>query len=267
MKYHAYRPTKLNGIVDQIWEMEIPSACRYTILPEGKVQLLFPLHQSLDISARKISNAENPMRNFSSFLSGLHTKPLKLNFERFHTFGIQMKPIAAKAIFGLPLYEIRDYFVEGDIVLKNIRMMEDRLQTRSSFQERALWFENFLLKLITETPDLHLAIRLDKAIHQFISQKKDKDQSIEDMLGYSRTQTFRLFNTWFGTSPHSYLQLCQFIRSLDSLHRSPARLGDIAFANGFYDQAHFIRTFRKFADMSPGAYRKQMTDFPGQLFS
>jgi AraC-like DNA-binding protein len=58
----------------------------------------------------------------------------------------------------------------------------------------------------------------------------------------------------------------QFIRSVEALHNPTAKLGDVAFSSGFYDQAHFIRSFKDFADMTPGAYRKQMTNRPGQLF-
>lgn len=267
MLYNSYIPTKLNDIVEQIWEIEIPFKSNYTILPSGNVELLFPLYHDIDISANKITASENPVRNCTSFLSGLHTKPLKMAFDRFHTFGVQMKPIAAKAIFGIPLCEIRNYFVEGDIILDNISIMEDQLHSKTNFIERAQWFEQFLLKRINETPDLHLAIRLEQAIKKHINQKGNgSKKSIEDMMGYSRTQTYRIFNTWFGTSSHSYLKLLQFIRAVESLHTPTVKLVDIALKNGYYDQSHFIRTFHDFADITPGEYRKIMSYLPGQLF-
>lgn len=266
MQYQSYVPSKLGGIVEKIWELEIQCEGKYTILPEGIVQLLFPLYQDVNIEAKKISQDENPMRKYSCFLSGLHTKPLKTNFNRFHTFGVQIRPVAVKAIFGMPLCEIRDYFVEGKIVLDKVRFIEDQLNSKSSFLERARWIENFLLKLIDETPDLHMALRLDQAIHNNLYKFNSSKKDLRDIMGYSRTQTYRLFNAWFGTSSHSYLKLMQFVRTVESLHNRAAKLGDIGLANGYYDQAHFIRDFRHFADMTPGAYRQQMSNFPGQLF-
>ena len=267
MKFNTYIPTKLTGLVDLIWEQEIPVQSNYTILPSGKVELIFPLYRNIDLTARKIHAHENPMNNYSCFLSGLHTRPLKTTFDRFHTFGIQMKPVAVKALFGLPLCKIVDYFIEGEVVFDTISIMEDKLHSINNFSERAQWFENFLLKKINETADLHNAINLDRAIKKYIVQKQNgSSKTIEDQLGYSRTQTFRLFNDWFGISAHSYQKLLKFIRTVESLHNRNVRLIDIGYDNGYYDQSHFIRTFEEFSDMTPGEYRKQMTLFPGQIF-
>lgn len=267
MKFNAYIPTKLNGIVDLIWEHEIPFPGRYTVLPSGKVELLFPLYHSVDLAAKQILPNDNPVNNYSCFLSGLHTRPLKMTFDKFHTFGIQMKPVAVKALFGIPLCEIRDYFVDGDIIMTTVRMMEDKLHSTKSFEEKAHWFENFLLSKMNETAEMHTAIQLDKAMKKYFNQKQSGSfKSIEDLLGYSRTQTFRLFNDWFGISAHSYQKLLQFIKTVESLHNPQAKLNDAGLENGFYDQSHFIRSFHEFADMTPGEYRKQMTGLPGQIF-
>lgn len=268
MNIHSYIPTKLTGIVDLIWEHEFPSPGGYTVLPSGKIELLFPLYHEVDLAAKKILPNENPVNNHSCFLSGLHTKPLKMSFDKFHTFGIQMKPVAVKALFGMPLCEIRNYFVEGNIILSEIQLMEDMLHAKSTFSERAQWFENFLLKKINETAELNMAISLDKTLNKYIAKKhRSSFNKIENLMGYSRTHTYRLFNDWFGISAHSYQRLKRFIRTTESLHNRKAKLTDIALDSGYYDQAHFIRTFREFADMTPGEYRAQMTHLPGQLFS
>jgi imidazolonepropionase-like amidohydrolase/AraC-like DNA-binding protein len=218
------------------------------------------------IEAVKISPNDNPVNNYSCFLSGMHTKPLKMTFDRFHAFGIQMKPVAVKAIFGIPLCKIRDYFIDGDVLLTTLSTMEDKLHSSESFVEKAQWFENFMLKKINETTDLHTALHLDKAIKNIlIGHHQNSSKSIENLMGYSRTQTYRLFNDWFGMSAHSYQKLSQFIRSVEGLHNKSEKLFDVGLNNGYYDQAHFIRSFQEFADMTPGEYRKQMTGFPGQI--
>lgn len=267
MKINAYIPAKLNGIVDLIWEHEMYAPGSYTILPSGKVEIIFPIIPVKQIKAIKISSNDNPMNNFPCFLSGLHIRPLKMTFERFQTFGIQMKPVAVKALFGMPLCEIRNYYVEGSLVFDAINMMEDKLHTIDNFLDRAKWFELFLLSKINETPDLHSAIRLDCSIRKFIREKHNgSDKSFLDVTGYSRTQTFRLFNEWFGISAHSYQKLQQFISATESLHNPALKLTDVGFENGFYDQSHFIRVFQEFAEMTPGEYRRQMSELPGLLF-
>lgn len=267
MKYNTYIPTNLTGIVDLIWEQEIPHPGRFTVLPSGKVELIFPFHPIENLDAVKIGAQDNPVNNYSCFLSGLHTKPLKMTFEKFHAFGVQMKPVAVKALFSIPLYEIRNYFVEGTDIFETIRMIEYQIHSKQSFAERAQWFENFLLKKIHETADLHMAINFDKAVKKHINQKQNgSSKTIQDIMGYSRTQTFRLCNEWFGISAHSYEKLLQFIRSVETLHNIDLKLTDTGLANGYYDQAHFIRNFQEFAEMTPGEYRKQMSALPGQIF-
>lgn len=267
MTFNAYIPTKLTGIVDLIWEYEIAKPGKMTVLPSGKIELIFPFVPISTLEAIKIAQHDNPVNNHSCFISGLHTKPLKMTFDHFHTFGIQMKPVAMKALFGIPLSEIRNYFIEGDVVFDTVRVMKAELHSRKSFVERAEWFENFLHKKINETNELHIAINLDKAIKkQLISNINGPPKSIQDIMGYSRTQTFRLFNEWFGISAHTYQKLHQFINATESLHDTGKKLTDIGFENGFYDQSHFIRTFHEFADMTPGEYRKQMSPLPGQIF-
>jgi AraC-like DNA-binding protein len=267
MELYSYIPTKLTGIVDLIWEHKMTVPGNYTVLPSGKVEIIFPITPVRQLQAVKIAPNDNPVNNHSCFLSGLHTKPLKVTFDQFHTFGIQMKPVAVKALFGIPLCEIRDYFVEGSLVFDTVNMMEEKLQTCESFIHRAKWFESFLLTKINETPDLHIAINLDRMIRKFICQEHDgSGKSIQDLMGYSRTHTYRLFNDWFGLSVQSYQKLLQFIRATETLHNPSLKLTEVGLDIGYFDQSHFIRTFQEFAEMTPGGYRKQMTSIPGILF-
>ena len=107
LKFNSYIPTKLTGIVELIWEQEIFDPGRFTVLPSGKVELILPIHPIANLEAIKIGSQDNPMNNYSCFLSGLHTRPLKMTFEKFHAFGVQMKPVAVKALFNMPLCGIR----------------------------------------------------------------------------------------------------------------------------------------------------------------
>lgn len=268
MKFNAYLPGKLAGIVDLIWEQEIADPGEYTLLPSGKVELIFPLCPIVSLDAVKIADRDNPVNNHPCFLSGLHTRPLKMTFNKFHAFGIQMKPVAVKALFGLPLCHIKNYFVEGEAVPGTITTMEDKVHSIGDFLKKAQWVENFLLKKMNETADLHIAIHLDKAIKKYLAKKQNGSlNTIENLMGYSRTQTYRLFKDWFGISAHSYQKLLQFIRTVEALHHHDAKLNAVGLDNGYYDQSHFIRSFQEFAGMTPGEYEKKKSSYPGQLFA
>ena len=77
--------------------------------------------------------------------------------------------------------------------------------------------------------------------------------------------THKLFNDWVGLSPAYSLRLSQFTDSLTLLQNESIRLTEVAIESGFYDQAHFIRVFKEFTDITPGKYRKVMTPLFAQL--
>lgn len=263
-----YIPGKLNGLVDLIWEGKHDTPFNLKILPTGRVELIFNLSAEANVrNALKIDNNNSPLKHFC-FLSGLHTQPLDLHFNRFHTFGIQMKPVAIKALWHLPSFEVRNYYSEGTIIIRDIDCIEEKLKSNIPFIEKATWLEEYIYKRVNQTANVNQAINLNDACEKFIRKKEFYHCStIEEMFGYSRTQTFRIFNDWFGVSAHSYQKLIQFVRSLHLLHNRSTNLTENAINGGYYDQAHFIRSFKSFSGITPGEYRKQMTHIPGQLFS
>ncbi|MBK8505741.1 MAG: AraC family transcriptional regulator [Saprospiraceae bacterium] len=267
MKIEQYIPLRLKGLVEKIWEQQTSETSNWKILPSGKLELIFRIGgKSKMQSAKKIDLNDNPLDQFC-FLSGLHTKPLVLSIDHFHYVGIQMKPIAVKALFGIPLYEFRDHYINGNIILKTtINKIEDILNSKMSFIEKARWLESYLYARIHETADLHLAMGLCSATDKFITnQNSIHFKSIEDCLGYSRTQSFRIFNDWFGISAYSYQKLSQFVRAVHQLHQSSDSLTQTGLQSGYFDQSHFIRSFREYADMTPGEYKQRMSFLPGQF--
>lgn len=263
MDQQLYIPRKLPGIVDMIWEHKSDTPDKRRLLPLGTVELLFRIGPPSTLKkSKKITSANNPLGQFC-FLSGLQTRPIDLAFERVHMIGIKMQPIAVFALFGIPASEAKDFYIDGDAVVKRLETIEDKLNSDITFHEKAVWLENELLSNITETPELHTAIRLNKFTKKITVPTIETD--IRPFTGYSRTQIYRLFNTWFGLSTNYYNRLLQFAKALKSMHQSKNKLTEIGFENGYFDQSHFIRSFKEFADITPGYYHKNMTNIPGQL--
>jgi AraC-like DNA-binding protein len=252
-----------------IWEQRAEFPANLQILPTGFVELIFNVGPAMDnLHGKLVGESFNPTQHFC-FLSGLHTKPLTMSFTRFHVMGVQMHPLAVKAIFGLPCNEVRDWAVLGELILPELAEIEDKLRCQGDFLTKARWLENHLLTKIRETGDLHTAFKMQDTIQVAKRRLRLGERvKIESLTGYSRMHTTRLFNDWFGLPPAQTLRLHQFINAVNLFHTSPERLTDIGLQSGFYDQAHFIHTFREFADMTPGEYKKQMLPhLVGQLLS
>ena len=68
-------------------------------------------------------------------------------------------------------------------------------------------------------------------------------------------QVERIFQHLTGVSPRVLAGIARFDRARNGvLARSGRALSDIGLDAGYYDQAHFIREFRRHAAMSPGSY-------------
>lgn len=265
MKFKFYKPHKLRGLVHAIWKQQA-GAMDWQILPSGFVELIFMLGPAVpEVEGKRVGGKFNPTRSFC-FLSGLHTKPLYLSFPRFETMGVQMHPLAIKAIFGIPCSELRDWAVDGELILDDMERIEQCMKAEGDFLSKARYMEDYLFELITESEQLKTALKMKRTLED-MSDQMARGTSVdpEEFTGYSRSHTHRLFTDWFGLSARQCLNLHQFLRSMHSLHLSSKRLTDIALMNGYYDQSHFIRNFRKYTNMTPGKYRDQKTNVPGQL--
>ncbi len=266
MQIDFYKPHSLHHLVRGIWEQRSTGHMRWQILPSGCLELIFNLGEKMDhVQGQKVNDSFNPTENFC-FLSGLHTKPLYMEFSNFHVMGVQMSPLAAKSLFGIPCSELQDWAIPGDQLFRQVAEIEDQLCGLPDFKSRALWLENFIVQRIQEEQQLKEAIK----IHQVVGLASRRKQTgspvqLEKLTGYSRMHTFRLFKDWMGLAPSRTLALRQFTSAVDALHMHEGHLTQVGLNQGFFDQPHFIRNFKEHARMTPGQYRTRMSYLPGQL--
>jgi AraC-like DNA-binding protein len=89
-------------------------------------------------------------------------------------------------------------------------------------------------------------------------------------LNLSERSLERLFLAHVGITPVLYTRITRFQAAVVLLRRDktdirrPRSLTDIAHSLGYFDQSHFIRDFRLFSGVTPGAYlRKAVERMPG----
>ena len=74
--------------------------------------------------------------------------------------------------------------------------------------------------------------------------------------GFSPFHFLRLFRRVTGVTPHQYLVQCRLRRAARLLAEPGRSITDIAYDVGFGDLSNFVRSFRRAAGLSPGAFRK-----------
>lgn len=79
---------------------------------------------------------------------------------------------------------------------------------------------------------------------------------LANQLGLHPVYLCRAFPKHFGCSFAEYIRRSRVERSLVLLRKRDLTLTDISQACDFADQSHFIRVFRSYMGVSPGAYRK-----------
>jgi len=80
-------------------------------------------------------------------------------------------------------------------------------------------------------------------------------------LGRSPRQLERLALSYFGMSPKALLRRQRFLRSFAAIREQPPGLWGRMIDPGYVDQSQFIRDFRHFMGMPPGAYLARDSSF------
>jgi AraC-like DNA-binding protein len=180
-------------------------------------------------------------------------------------FGIQLNTIAAEMVFGIPCEELKNWSFDGkEILRKDFYYILDHIREAPDFHTRARWLESYIYKKVSDQGDFHLLQKISSVLDK-LPVESGKDIAIEDLTGYSRMHTFRLFKKWYGTSPSEAVNFKRFIHALQHMHHSGVSLTEIGLRCGYYDQSHFIRDFKQYAEMVPSQYLQNKSFVLGQI--
>ena len=254
--FQTYVPKSLFGIVDVIVQFQSNIPQSYKVLPNGKIELQFLLEGS-DVLDNKLAESSGNNSQFAYIFSAT-SKPHYPSFKKINMVLIIMSPIAAKILFGLPAKELKNNCIEPTFLKNSLNKIQDKLNTLSTFKERAWFLEKFLFQKIQEFSDAFMMSKLLKQIDILNRQENYFWQYTKvnlDHINFSKSHFHRLCNDWLGMSYYSHIQLQQFRNAAFSLNQSIS-LSNRTFDHNYYDQSHFIRKFKQFADMTPTAYIK-----------
>lgn len=267
MNFDLYIPKKLEGISPMIWELAADSPRNWQMLPEGLISLTFKLNGPWKLHSDLFTEKSyNPTEKLA-FICGLQTKPIKVSFSDVTIMGVSMYPIAAKLLFGIPCSELVNWAVStADMLPEHMSMIENKIQELPDFTSRAKWLEDFVYSILQNHSDLSIAVKISQLLDHITHQRVLGDTvDLYSLTGYSRMHTYRLFKDWMGLSPSQAISMRQFTHTLENMHYNEETITQIALSNGYYDQSHFIRTFKQFAEMTPLQYLKNKTEIVGQL--
>ncbi len=264
MESHIVVPNnnQVSKLIFSVWQVSgIPDYSIETILPKGVVDMVFNFSGSTIIQAQ-IDKYEVKLPK--CYINGFNTIPVSLYIPGYQSFfGIRFNPLAISTLFGINPGELSNQSIDLTLVSKSIEMVWDKLAEASSFDQRVNIFIHWL---ISKQPKFSLK---DTVLMDFMYYNKDSDTTVlslsKDLLLSSR-QLSRKFEALTGMSTEKVLLYRKYLRAQRLLHETSYSLTDIAYDCNFYDQSHFIRSFRAFTKLTPGEYRKIKTPLPGHIF-
>ncbi len=153
---------------------------------------------------------------------------------------LSKEDIVYKDTFFTPFNSGRDKMVE---------------ETRVIFFLAHLFFSVFSLepatdKYLTEPETIN---RVTEFLDNNFSQEIQLDD-LENLTGISKFSLLRRFKKRWHLTPHAYVINKRILMAKKMLKQNYS-VADTAAACGFFDQSHFVKTFKNFVGINPAAYK------------
>ena len=145
-----------------------------------------------------------------------------------------------------------------DVLGETSDILHDRIINAMSITQQVKLFDDFFMqRLINHKRDLSKVSLVNQICSQIIASPEAFDlRTLATQFQFSERYIQKLFIDSVGLTPQSFFAVRRFNRSLSMIQSTDADLTSIAYQCGYYDQAHFIREFKKFAGISPSEVRR-----------
>lgn len=189
---------------------------------------------------------------------GQITQPLTMAVTgKGKSFGIWFWPHTFSRFSSVPLNELNDKALPLDNIftlsfmdsIKNCVLEND---TENLIKQANVYLSGKLKSKINSCREKIL----EYAIRYILREKaaSNLDRLASDCNTSSRNLQ-KMFKEGVGFSPKFFMRIVRFQSALQHLVKDETiSLTDLAYRNGYYDQAHFIKEFRGFTGMSPSQF-------------
>ena len=247
------------------YEENSPSPLCRREAPHGGVTLIIGLGDPIEIREMSSSPTPHPGK-VTSFVAGLHEGYALVESQHQHGVQLDLTPLGAYRLLGLPMSEIANSIVALDALRGRATVeLAERLAGTPDWAERFALIDRLLLRWADEGPEP------DSAVSWAWNQLARTDGrapvgALAEEIGWSRRHFTSRFRRQVGLAPKPTGRVLRFKRAAALLVRARpgTTITDVAIACGYADHSHMTREFQTLAGCTPSAYLKaQLPDATG----
>jgi AraC-like DNA-binding protein len=186
----------------------------------------------------------------TSFMAGLHEAQVTTEHPgRSLGMQVNLSPLAARALTGLPLHELAQRTVPLEEVLHEPFLVE-RLATARDWDARFRLLDDTLAPRLADAQpsrEVGWAWKRLQSTHGRVAVG-----TLATELGWSRKRIVARFRDEVGLPPKAIAKLFRFERARELSGTMP--WGELALECGYYDQSHLINEFRAITGRTPETF-------------
>jgi AraC-like DNA-binding protein len=253
LKFQTYIPhDALKPYVKLLAISEADEEKTYKVLPDTGVVMGFQYQgrlsmldndQETSLAAAGITGLQDSYRIFK-------------NISHIGTVLVYFKPAGTPHFFRQPVHELFRESVSLDnfMLRSEVLILEEQLREANTDQGRIDIVEAFLIARIMPVEPDPVVLNALALIHQSKGTIRIKDLAAQ--LHLSQSPLEKRFRQVVGTSPKKFAAIVRFKHILRQ-HHPQQPLTSLGYEAGFYDQAHFIKTFKSFTGETPETFFRQ----------
>jgi len=252
MRYQEVAPPPpLDALIHCFWFLEgqADEPSPQTIVPDGRTEIV--LHLGDPFAAVGADGIARPQAR--ALFAGQLTGPFHLVPGRSaDVVGIRFHPAAGRALIGVPLHEMSDEVVPLELVAPGLAgALAGALASARDASARVAALTGVLIRVVRSEP----SALVGAAVRLLGSARPLRIKSLGATLGVTPRTLERRVREEVGLSPALLRSVLRFQRVFRRLERAPAgSWAGVAASAGYFDQAHLIRDFRRFAGAPPSAF-------------
>ena len=231
------------------------------VVPNGNLKLTVSYQNGIvaAVNGKTFASKEHDIT-----LTGFIDVPVILDADEnvaTETIGIEFNPQGAYRFFHFNLNHIQNQIYSISDVLGNAgKQLAERINNTTSAQQKINVLQQFLLKQLSQQNE---DLIFDYCIKRITASKGTITiKELEKRTGYSSRWLNIKFNEKLGVSPKnlsSVIRFKQYYHALMSDNEKSFFKND--FYELYYDQSHFIKSFKRFTGLPPTRFEKQINDF------